>query len=203
MGHLHEPLNGFLAEGVYVITVVEPGAFAGVFQIDIPLGTDAFLVRCDLLAADQTAVLVQNDVIACQQLAVVGAAQRTVTDIGHLWLGVFVIGVSSEHQMLGAVTLFLGHDAAGGTGGPAVLVIEPCLHVLLAALFYTGLDQRHVLVAEVGNVETGPHVHMGTAHTHLLQCLQLPKQLLFLQIIGPCPEGGAPIFTARVTEQFL
>ena len=74
----------------------------------------------------------------------------------------------------------LGYQTAGSTGGPAILIIQPCQHLFALSLIHTGLDQIHILITQVGSRHAGTHMHVTTAKTHLFQHFHLPKQFFFL-----------------------
>jgi hypothetical protein len=80
--------------------------------------------------------------------------------------------------VLGAEALVAGDEAAGETGGPAVLVVEPAQHALRSRLLGACADVAHERVAQVVRGETGTGVDMEAAEAHLFQITDLAQQVI-------------------------
>ena len=147
VGDVDEPLHSLLVQGIDIGLVVVPAAFRGLLHISVPLFKFCFLILADLLGREQITFPIQLHIIASQQPTVFRAAGPGGGVLGLLHSGFLGIGSGCKQQMGCPELLVLGHQAAGSAGGPAILVIEPGQHFFLFALFHTGLDQIHVLIA--------------------------------------------------------
>lgn len=99
--------------------------------------------------------------------------------------------------------MILGDDAAGGPGGPTILVIEPGQHVLVLRLLHAGADQVHEFWRKVRRGQAGADVHMEAAEAHGLQLFNLPEQLLPVQVAVPRPERRPAVFAFGMLKQFI
>ena len=160
MGYLNKTGDGAAVQRVHIGFIVVPGAFLLQFQIGIPFGTLGLLVFGDGAVTFQTAILLQLDVIAAQQMVLGGASLRRLIVIGARGHG--------EKQMAGPFGFILGHDTTGCSGRPAVLIVEPGQHLFVLGFLHTGFDETEKIVAEIGGYQTGAAVHMKSAEPHLL-----------------------------------
>ena len=95
-----------------------------------------------------------------------------------------------------------GYIAAGSAGRPSVFVVQPGQHAILAGLFHAGFDGVHKFFAQIRRSHSGAAVHVEAPHTHLLEDVDLPGQLMGIEAAVPCPEGGAAVFASWVGKQF-
>ena len=202
VGDLHEFLHrgGIQRIGVGLVVVPRIGKVG--FLIGVPFPSRRFFCCGDSLGPGQAPVFIQLHIVAGQQRTILragGTGRRIQSRLGLA----FAVGLRGQQQVPGAVLGVFGQKAARRAGGPAVLVVQPGQHFFVPAFFHAGLDQRHMLVAQIGRSHAGAHMHMSAAQAHFLQYFQLPKQLFLLQSAVPCPKGRAAIFAARMAELFL
>ena len=200
MGQLDKPLNRRLIQGIDIGLVVVPGGFRVQLQINVPHAVVLAVVhRFQPLIVGEIAVL-QGDPVAGQTIAQgffsrgdLGVESRLV----RLIFGFEIRGETHEPLPIAQVG---GDKAACRAGGPAVLVVQPGEHLLLLGLLVAGFDHFHKLIAEIGGVHTGAHVHVKSAEAHLLEHVDLIQQGLFVQLAVPGPEGRAAVFAAGILE---
>ena len=147
VGHFDEAPHGGLVQGVHIGLAVIPGTFQRSLHIGIPFGPLRRLLFPDLTGRAETPIFVQRHIEAGEQPSLLGAAASGAGVVVQSQLPVVAVGHGGEEQIPCPEPLLLRHDAAGGTGGPPVLVVEPGQHIVRSALFYAGLYQGHMLVA--------------------------------------------------------
>jgi hypothetical protein len=85
----------------------------------------------------------------------------------------------------------------------AILIVDPRQHAFRLALIDAALDEGHKLIAQIRGAHACTDVHMGAAHAHLSQDIQLTQQLILLQLTVPCPEGRSAVFAGRVAKKLI
>ena len=86
---------------------------------------------------------------------------------------------------------------------PAVLVVQICAHLFLFGFIDARFNKAHKFFAEIRRGKPATNVHMVAAETHFFELFGLPKQVVFIEIVVPCPERRAPILARGVFEQFV
>ena len=175
--------------GVRVSVEMEPGRRPGYFFHRVPgfsrlPGLPAILPVRQPPVARQPARAVQPHPVSGQQPAFS-----------------FRRSLGGKEQIPLPVFLLFRHITPRKPGGPFVLVIQPGQHVPLPGLLHAGPDSLHKVIAQIGHGHPAPDVHMEAPHTHLLHHADFPPQQLLVQIIVPCPEGRAAVFSPGMPEK--
>ena len=111
-----------------------------------------------------------------------------------------------RHELVGdveaakAVLRAAGDKSAGGAGRPAVLVVHPCVHVLLASLVDARLDAFEPARRKVLRRHSDARVHEESAKAALAHEADLASQTIRLHYAVPGPERRAAEFAARMVE---
>ena len=66
-----------------------------------------------------------------------------------------------------------GYAPTGGSGWPAVLVVEPGQHLVVLCLIDAVADVAHKFFCEIGAVHAGADMHVKTAKAHFLEKMDL------------------------------
>ena len=160
-----------------------------------------------LMLINSAYVLIQTDVVDGKELTVI-LADAALPAAG---FGAFCtvrpvrrIRERSEKQRLARVLGISGRDfAACRSGGPAVLVIQPCEHPGRAGFLYAETDKVHVFPGQIWCIHACTDVHMEAAHPHLLHDVDLFRQFPVVKFRIPCPEGCISVFAGRIFKKLI
>ena len=193
VGDLNETVDCRFVERIHVSLPVVPSTVLGYLHISIPFLMLGGFVFTDYFPIDQLARGIQLHVEASEQSALFGKF-RSAFRISIRNAADFCVRLVGKEQMARTEALFFGDKAARRAGGPTVLIVKPCDHVLAFRFFHAIFDECHEFFAEIRRCHTRSDVHMRTAEAHFFENLELSVQFLLIQLAVPCPEGSAAVF---------
>ena len=99
-----------------------------------------------------------------------------------------------DFQEGGPIGLVLQENAACKAAGPAVFIVTPGFHVQLFRFLNAGLDTVKPFLAQIFGFQTAAGMHKKSVHLEVAHDMNLPAQLLGVELIVPAPEGNAAVF---------
>ena len=101
--------------------------------------------------------------------------------------------IQRQGQIFASERRLLCHKTARAAAGPAILVVDPWLHAEFLRPFYAGIRQSEPVFAQILRLQASARVHEKAAEAHFMQHVDLPQELLLLQLSVPRPKGLAAI----------
>ena len=116
--------------------------------------------------------------------------------------GILKVGGKRAHTQVLLLVLrpLTVNNAAAEAGGPAVLVISPCVHAALFGLVHAGADIFKPLLAHILGLQTAAGVHKEAANADVIHQLHLPQGLGYVQFFIPRPKRYRTVFFSYLFE---